>query len=338
MITFLDSLNFSGWNNRYLFIDRFCYKGKAMAISPKYIDIDYKNREDELNRYYISYDEYTGSAGTTILGLCRDASEVKVTYPAFHAAAVLHTMIDRVDSWPLFKRWLRWYRALGFDALSIALNLSSPESIDSQKLINRVCKESRSVFEKIFISIWPFEHRYKPCFREVEYVGSPEIVHSFCMYAPGNFHHIQHIAMRMCTYQVDALWYGFFDVDEFIEPSLSKPCFWQDGAFRELDCFYFQNQWHYLLDEQTSLVMPLTTTMTVGSRSKYMIKAGAAHDYGIHTPDLNTSKNALIAGKILHLINLSSYSGRSPKSLRSLASSMRFELDLKRSIFSCINL
>jgi hypothetical protein len=182
MIIDLNSCKLINREDRYIALDSYTYLGNSYSILPKYIDINYEARQEELDRRFQSIQTVVGSAGITLIGQHGEVDYSLREYPLFTVNRLLHTMIDRVDSMELFRKWLRWYRDLGFDAISIAIN--SKKSLSS--ITNIVHLEAQRVFDAVLVSNWPFEHRYKPSFSEIPYVGNPEVLQHFHSYAPGN--------------------------------------------------------------------------------------------------------------------------------------------------------
>ena len=110
---------FADRQDRFVFLDSYRKDGKAQAIGTRYIDIDYESRVREVSAIFKSVEYKNFSAGILISGNIADHICQERTLPLLSARRVLHTMLDRIDDIDCFNRWLEWYKALGFDALSV---------------------------------------------------------------------------------------------------------------------------------------------------------------------------------------------------------------------------
>lgn len=231
------------------------------------------------------------------------------SFPLCNSEITLHTVVDRIDSIELFKKWLSHYKNMGINACSICVNSTSEKNTILLKYIDSVVSE---YFAKTFVYESKLKHRYKPknCTEQMKT--------SWATANPGNFHHLQHILMHLVTQIVNSQYYLFVDVDEFICLTDRKNTLLETLKRLGCDCAYFETKWGFYVEDKLSakpsnLVLDLQSTESYPTRSKYCIKRNSAKYLNIHTPVFEKPCIPRIekAGEILHLYNLSSYSSRS---------------------------
>jgi hypothetical protein len=103
---------------------------------------------------------------------------------------------------------------------------------------------------------------------------------------------------------------GYFDIDEFLHPHKNATEIWNFLSPTCHACLYFLNHWHYMASESPFIFTPIGEPNQKTKRSKYITIPEYTLDYGIHFPCMDNGTSSNVAGRIIHIINLSTYSKR----------------------------